>query len=210
MQPLDTSPPLPTHTVGGAGTPPQDTPCPPLSVVVMGVCGSGKTAVASQVASRLGWRAVDADDLHAPDAVAKMRAGQALTDTDRWPWLDRVGAVLATAAAQQQGVLVACSALRRVYRDRLRAACPGLRFVFLQGPRELIAQRMAARQGHYMPTSLLDSQLQTLEPPGNDEIDVLPLAIDSPLEALAQQVCAGLPAGAAGGWCSAIHEEAIR
>jgi gluconokinase len=158
------------------------------AVVVMGVCGCGKTALATALAGQLGWRAVDADDLHAPEAVAKMRAGQALVDADRFPWLDRVGALLAQAAAQRQGILVACSALRRVYRDRLRAACPGVRFVFLDGSRELIAARMARRRDHYMPASLLDSQLRTLERPGAEEPDVLHVDIDQPLNAVVQQV----------------------
>jgi len=162
------------------------------AVVVMGVCGCGKSAVASSLASQFGWRAVDADDLHSREAVAKMRAGQALVDADRFPWLDRVGAVLVEAAAESQGILVACSALRRIYRDRLRAACTGVRFVFLDGGRELIAARMAQRRDHYMPTSLLDSQLQTLERPGADEPDVLRLDIDQPLSALVQTACTAL------------------
>lgn len=158
----------------------------------MGVSGCGKTAVATGLADRLGWRAVDADNLHSPEAVTKMRAGLSLVDADRFPWLDRVGAVLAEAAAQGQGVLVACSALRRVYRDRLRAACHGVNFIFLDGSRELIAERMAQRRDHYMPTSLLESQLLTLERPGADEPDVLHLRIDRPLSALVQQACTAL------------------
>lgn len=163
-----------------------------LAVVVMGVSGCGKSAVATGLAQRLGWRAVDGDDLHAPEAVARMRAGQPLSDADRLPWLDRIGTVLATATAQRQGTLVACSALRRVYRDRLRAACPGLRFVFLDGSQDLIAARMAQRQHHYMPASLLDSQLRTLERPGVDEPDVLRLEIEQPLSALLDQACRAL------------------
>lgn len=169
------------------------------TVVVMGVSGCGKTAVAGGVAELLGWQAVDADDLHSPEAVARMRSGQALSDADRLPWLDRVGAVLAKAAADGQGMLIACSALRRIYRDRLRAACPDVRFVFLDGDRGLIAARMAERRNHYMPPSLLDSQLLTLERPGADEPDVLRLHIDQPLSALVQQACTTLrtPASAA-------------
>lgn len=162
------------------------------ALVVMGVSGCGKSAVATGLAGAFGWRAVDADDLHSPQAVVKMRAGQPLEDADRFPWLNRVGAVLTEGAASQQGVVVACSALRRVYRDRLRAACPGLRFVFLDGHRALIAERMARRRGHYMPASLLDSQLQTLERPGVAEPDVLHVDIDQPLNAVVQQVCTAL------------------
>ena len=164
----------------------------PHAVVVMGVSGCGKSAVAAGVANQLGWRAVDADDLHAPEAVAKMRAGQALTDDDRAPWLDRVGTVLAAASAAQSGALVACSALRRSYRDRLRAACPGVRFLFLDGDRADIAARMAQRSDHFMPGSLLDSQLRTLERPGPDEPDVLRLDILQPLDSLVQQACCAL------------------
>jgi len=179
----------------------------PQAVVVMGVSGCGKSEVAAGVAQQLGWRAVDADDLHSPQAVAKMRAGQALNDDDRAPWLNRVGAVLAassTAASTaadtaNTGMLVACSALRRIYRDRLRAACPGLRFLFLEGERSVLAARMAQRPGHYMPASLLDSQLQTLERPGADEPDVLRLDIDQPLHTLVQQACTAVRQA---NWCA--------
>jgi gluconokinase len=162
------------------------------AVVVMGVSGCGKTTVANALASQQSWRSVDADHLHSPQAVAKMRAGQPLDDADRMPWLDRVGAVLAEGAASPQGVVVACSALRRAYRDRLRAACPGLRFVFLDGSWELIAERMAQRRDHYMPASLLHSQFLTLERPGADEPDVFHTAIDQPLNSVVQHVCAAL------------------
>lgn len=162
----------------------------PRAVVVMGVSGGcGKTAVAAGLARRSGRRAVDADDLHSPEAVAKMRAGQALVDADRLPWLDRVGAALADGVAGRQGIVVACSALRRIYRDRLRAACPGVRFVFLDGDRELIAGRMARRRDHYMPASLLDSQLQTLERPGPDETDVVRVDIGQPWGAVVRHAC---------------------
>lgn len=161
------------------------------AVVVMGVCGSGKSAVAAGLAGHLGWRAADADALHAPEAVARMRAGHALTDADRLPWLDRVGAALA-AGARDAGVVMACSALRRAYRDRLRAACPGLRFVFLDGSREVIAGRMALRRDHYMPVSLLDSQLMTLERPGAEEADVTRVDIEQPLPAVVQRAADAL------------------
>ena len=129
----------------------------------MGVSGSGKTTVGSALAAALGRRFVDADDLHPPANVEKMAAGVPLTDDDRRPWLDAVGAVLA-----EGGVVVACSALRRVYRDRLRTAAPGWRLLYLHGPRELLADRMGHRD-HFMPVTLLDSQLATLEEPGPDE-----------------------------------------
>lgn len=135
----------------------------------MGVSGSGKTTVGMALAAALGMRFVDADDLHPAANVEKMTAGIPLTDTDRWPWLDAVGAELARG-----DVVVACSALRRSYRDRLRSAAPELALVFLHGERELLAERMQ-RPGHFMPVTLLDSQLETLEPPTFDE---RPLAFD--------------------------------
>jgi len=133
-------------------------------VVVMGVSGSGKTTVGAALADALGLRFVDGDALHPAANVAKMAAGIPLDDADRAPWLDAIGAVLADGP-----VVVACSALKRAYRDRLRAAAPGLQLVFLDGDRALLASRMAARPGHFMPTSLLDSQLATLERPDPDE-----------------------------------------
>jgi carbohydrate kinase (thermoresistant glucokinase family) len=139
-------------------------------VVVMGVSGSGKSTVGAALADALGVRFVDGDSLHPAANVAKMAAGIPLDDADRAPWLDAVAAVLAEGS-----VVIACSALRRVYRDRLRAAAPTLELVFLDGSRQLLASRMAARPGHFMPTALLDSQLATLEVPGDDEH---PLTID--------------------------------
>jgi gluconokinase len=129
----------------------------------MGVSGSGKTTVGSSLAPLLGMRFVDADALHPESNVAKMSAGIPLTDADRGPWLDAVARVLAAGS-----VVVACSALRRAYRDRLRAAAPDLRLVHLEGTRELLAERMGSRD-HFMGVALLDSQLATLEAPDDDE-----------------------------------------
>ncbi|MES2143040.1 MAG: gluconokinase [Pseudomonadota bacterium] len=132
----------------------------------MGVAGCGKSSVGSALAARLGLPYRDGDDLHPASNVDKMRAGIALTDADRWPWLDAVADVLRSTAP----VVIGCSALRRAYRDRLRAGAGGqVTFVHLAGSRDLIAARMAARRGHYMPLSLLDSQFAALEPPGPDE-----------------------------------------
>ena len=139
----------------------------------MGVSGSGKSTVGAGIADAFGFGFVDGDGLHAPESVARMAAGQALRDEDRWPWLERIGARLADASAAPRGLVIACSALKRIYRDRIRAAAPGVRFVFLDGPSELIVARMAGRSGHYMPPALLASQLQTLEPPEADETDAL-------------------------------------
>ncbi len=132
----------------------------------MGVSGSGKSTIGDELAARLGIRFVDADDLHPAANVAKMAAGHPLTDDDRWPWLDAVGAVLARGP-----VVVACSALKRSYRDRLRAAAPDLAVVYLSAPRDLLVERMTHRT-HFMPVTLLDSQLATLEPPAADELFV--------------------------------------
>lgn len=171
-----------------------------VTVVVMGVCGTGKSSVASGMAQRLGLGCIEGDDLHDPAAVAKMRQGIPLTDDDRWPWLARIGAALADARAAPGGVTASCSALRKVYRDRLRQACPGLQFVFLDGDADLIARRMAARSGHYMPTTLLQSQLQTLERPGADEADVVRLDVGPPVtevvDAAVQALLARSPARA--------------
>ncbi len=135
--------------------------------VVMGVSGSGKTVVGRALADALGVPFVDGDDLHPPANVARMSAGLPLRDEDRWPWLDEIARVMAKGP-----VIVACSALRRVYRDRIRAGAGDVIFLHLSGSRELIAGRMAARKGHFMPPALLDSQLATLEPPEPDEAAV--------------------------------------
>ena len=158
-----------------------------LRVVIMGVAGCGKSAVGAAVAARMNIPYRDGDDLHPAANVARMRAGVALSDDDRWPWLDRVASVLCDGAP----VIVGCSALRRTYRDRIRDGAGGpVRFVHLAGSRALIAGRMARRAGHYMPLSLLDSQFAALEPPGADE--ALTVDIDQPLDALVAAVMADL------------------
>lgn len=136
-------------------------------VVLMGVTGAGKSTVGTLLAARLGLPFRDADDFHPPANIAKMSAGQPLTDADRWPWLDAIGAFLAAHAGR--GCVVTCSALKHAYRDRLRAAAPALRFIHLQGDMALIAARQGARQGHFMPASLVASQYATLEMPGREE-----------------------------------------
>lgn len=150
-----------------------------LRLVVMGVSGCGKTTLGAALAACLGAGFVDADDLHPPANRAKIARGEALTDADRWPWLDLV----ADALHDRAPVVVACSALRRAYRNRLRSA-GGVRFLHLAASQEVIAARLAARQGHFMPESLLDSQYATLEPPGDDEAVMLDarLAPDALLE----------------------------
>ena len=157
-----------------------------ISVVVMGVSGCGKSTVAQQLALALGLDFADGDDLHSISNVAKMRDGTPLTDADRWPWLDRVGQRLADVQKSPAGVAMACSALRRSYRDRIRAATSGVRFVLLDGSAALIEARLAQRTGHYMPAGLLASQFAALEPPAADEGDVYTLNIDAAVPALVE------------------------
>ncbi len=136
-------------------------------VVVMGVSGAGKSTVGSALAQRLGVGFVDADDLHPASNVAKMASGEPLTDDDRQPWLAAVGQVL--HAASDTGLVVACSALRRTYRDAIRDGAPRARFIELDGTRRLMAERLSERTDHFMPASLLDSQFATLESLSGDE-----------------------------------------
>ena len=139
------------------------------SVVVMGVSGAGKTTVGRALAVRLGAVFVEGDDLHPAANVARMRAGTPLTDDDRVPWLDAVAEVVGVHEASGQDVVVACSALRRAHRDRLADGHPSVRFLHLTVPEAVLRDRLARRQGHFMPASLLGSQLALLEPLGPDE-----------------------------------------
>jgi gluconokinase len=154
-------------------------------VVVMGVCGSGKSTVGRLLADALGLPFLEGDAFHPPDNVARMAAGVALTDEDRQGWLRTLAEHIGTARRDGKGAVLSCSALRRSYRDTLRSQAGGLAFVFLHGSPDLLARRMAGRTGHYMPTSLLDSQLATLEPPSDDE-RALTLDIARPPQELAQ------------------------
>jgi gluconokinase len=135
----------------------------------MGVAGSGKSSVMAALAARLGWPALEGDSLHPPANVAKMAAGLPLTDADRAPWLDAIGRWIDERVAERRSSLVTCSALRRSYRDALRRGRPSVWFVHLSAPPHVLAARMTRREGHFMPASLLDSQLATLEPLGPDE-----------------------------------------
>jgi gluconokinase len=135
----------------------------------MGVSGSGKSTAGAALAQRLRVPFVDADALHPPANIAKMTAGEPLDDGDRYPWLEKVGEWL---AGHRDGGVVSCSALKRKYRDQLRARCPGVEFLYLSGSPELIAARLAARPGHFIPAALLESQLDALEPLGADEAGV--------------------------------------
>jgi carbohydrate kinase (thermoresistant glucokinase family) len=137
-----------------------------LHIVVMGVCGCGKSTVGALLAREVVGAFLDGDELHPAPNVAKMAAGIPLDDGDREPWLREVGRRL---LASDRPLVIACSALKRSYRDLIRSAAPQTLFVHLHGTRELLAERMSARPGHFMPLSLLDSQLATLEPLGSDE-----------------------------------------
>jgi len=145
---------------------PQDDEEQPV-LVIMGVSGSGKSTIAGILAGQLGWDLEEGDDLHPPANVAKMAAGQPLTDEDRWPWLAKVSAWITDHTTAGIPGIITCSALKRIYRDRMRG--PNVIFVHLAGSTDQIGQRLAARTDHFMPTTLLDSQLSTLEPPGPDE-----------------------------------------
>ncbi|MBW4721318.1 gluconokinase [Saccharothrix sp. SC076] len=148
----------------------------------MGVSGSGKTTTGKALARRLDVPFADADDFHPPANIAKMAAGVPLDDTDRAPWLRAIGDWL---AAHPDGGVVTCSALKRVFRDGLRAAAPGVRFVHLAGDPEVVRRRVARRSGHFMPASLVDSQYADLEPLGPDEPGVV-LDLDQPVPALVE------------------------
>jgi gluconokinase len=158
-------------------------------IVVMGVSGSGKTRIGSALAQRLNVEYADGDAFHSPGNLAKMAAGKPLDDADRWPWLEAIGQYLTRHAGL--GAVVSCSALKRSYRDVLRRAAPDLVCVHLAGERDLIARRIAARRGHFMPASLLDSQIASLEPLQPDElgfsVDILP-----PPEAIVDGIVARL------------------
>jgi len=144
-----------------------DTPC---ALIVMGVSGAGKSTVAEALSGRLGWRCEDGDKFHPASNVAKMSAGQPLTDEDRWPWLKAIGERMEVERDTGHGVVVSCSALKHVYRDCLRKEVHGrVQFILLDGSRQLIGERMRRRKGHFMPPALLDSQFATLERPTADE-----------------------------------------
>ncbi|MFF2387475.1 gluconokinase [Agromyces sp. NPDC058104] len=140
-----------------------------LPLVVMGVSGSGKSTVGAALAAAFGAPFVDGDDLHPPENTRKMAEGRPLDDEDRAPWLDRIGSRIAAELAEGVAIVVACSALRRRYREQLAAHAPGIVFVHLAGDAGLIAERQRDREHEFMPTSLFASQLEALEPLGDDE-----------------------------------------
>jgi gluconokinase len=159
----------------------------PCALVVMGVSGSGKSTIAERLAARLGWCYEDGDKYHPPANVAKMSAGHPLTDEDRWPWLQAIADEIDRTCTQGERAVVACSALKRAYRDILVHGRNDVRIVFLNGTHDLIAARLAARKGHFMPPGLLTSQFKTLEPPQPTERPIT-VSIDAPVEAIVDDI----------------------
>jgi gluconokinase len=160
----------------------------PSLIVVMGVSGCGKSTVGRLLAEALQVEYAEGDDLHPATNIAKMAAGVPLTDDDRWPWLDIIAGRL--AERRERGGVVSCSALKHSYRDRLRVAAPGVFFVHLHASRAELAHRMASRPGHFMPTSLLDSQLAALEPLSADELGIALDATRDPAELVREATAA--------------------
>lgn len=160
-----------------------------MAIVVMGVSGSGKSTLGAALARELHCPFLEGDDFHAPESVAKMRAGIPLTDDDRWPWLDRLGHALGVEVARHEIAVATCSALKRTYRDRLRAVIPPpVSFVLPDVAADELLRRMTARTDHYMPPSLLSSQLATLEPLQPDELAITLDARQPPAALCAQTV----------------------
>lgn len=163
-----------------------DTTRPTTHVVVMGVSGSGKTTIAEGVVSHTGMTFAEADTFHPRANIAKMESGVALTDEDRRPWLEALNAWMRERSAGGDSTVITCSALRRSYRDVLRAGLPALHFVHLDGPAEVIRERITSRRGHFMPPELLQSQLDLLEPLDADESGIV-LDVRHPPEQLVAQ-----------------------
>jgi gluconokinase len=157
----------------------------------MGVSGSGKTTIGEKLAARIGWRYEDADTFHPKSNVAKMSAGQPLTDEDRWPWLRAIADEIDRASKAGERVVIGCSALRRVYRDMLVHGRDDIRLIYLDGTQALIADRLGQRKGHFMPPGLLTSQFKTLEPPTPDERAVT-VSINAPTETIVDDILSQL------------------
>jgi gluconokinase len=173
----------------------------PFAVIVMGVSGSGKSTIGEALAKRLSWRYEDGDKFHPAGNVAKMAAGQPLTDEDRWPWLRAIADQIDRLSAAGVRSVIACSALRRVYRDILVHGRQDVRLVYLNGTQALIADRLSRRKGHFMPQGLLTSQFNTLEPPTADEHPVT-VSIAAPVKTIVDDVLRQLdlkPASTASG-----------
>jgi gluconokinase len=160
-------------------------------ILVMGVSGSGKTTVGAMLAGRLGWKYAEADSFHPVANIEKMAAGHPLTDEDRRPWLAAIATWIDAEVAAGEPAVVTCSALKRSYRDQLRADRPQVQVVFLQGSRELIASRLAARQGHFFTAEMLDSQFAALEEPTPDEGALMISIVGAPTE-IVEEILAAL------------------
>jgi carbohydrate kinase (thermoresistant glucokinase family) len=164
---------------------------PPLILVLMGVAGSGKSTIGALLAGRLGWAFADADDFHSPANIAKMHAGIPLDDADRQSWLAAIAAKIESWRATRRQGIVTCSALKRAYRELIRGGHEDIRLVYLKGEKSLIARRLAARHGHFMPSALLDGQFVALEEPAPDE-GALTITIDKPPEAIVDEIIAAM------------------
>src|ERR1700731_5323579 len=163
----------------------------PCALIVMGVSGSGKSTIADKLAERLRWSYEDGDKFHPASNVAKMSAGHPLTDEDRWPWLQAIADEIDRVCELGQHAVIACSALKRAYRDILVHRRSDVRMVFLRGSQELIANRLARRKGHFMPPGLLASQFKTLEPPDPDENPLI-VSIDASVEEIVDDIISQL------------------
>ena len=164
---------------------------PVTAIVLMGVCGCGKTEIGRRLAAALGWTFHDGDDFHPPANVAKMKGGTPLDDADRWPWLDALSRLLRDAVRDGRGVVVGCSALARRYRERLGLPHPGILLVHLDGTADTIRKRLEQRAGHFMPTTLLDSQFATLERPTAAEAAVV-VDVDVDPDAIVRRISAAV------------------
>lgn len=162
----------------------------PLIVIVMGVSGSGKSLVGSVLAEALGARFAEADSFHPPENINRMSAGMPLRDEDRWGWLDAIAIEITEAERKGETLVVTCSALKRIYRDRLRLASRHIRFVYLKVDRDTAAARVASRKGHFMPASLIDSQYADLQQPEADENSITLDARKTPSEIVGLAVAA--------------------
>jgi gluconokinase len=159
----------------------------PCALIAMGVSGSGKTTVAEKLALRLGWRCEDGDRFHPASNIAKMSAGHPLTDEDRWPWLQAIADEIDRVCKAGERAVIACSALKRAYRDILVHGRNDVRIIYLDGTEDLIAGRLARRKGHFMPAGLLASQFKTLEPPDPSEHPVT-VSIDASVDAIVDDI----------------------
>ena len=168
---------------------PFHTPTSLKIILLMGVAGSGKTTLGDALAREFAWPYRDADSFHPQANIDKMSRGEALTDDDRWPWLDAIAAWMDERRAQNLRGIVSCSALKRVYRDRLLVGRPDVRLVYLSGSQDVIGKRMSRREGHFMPTALLESQFATLEEPSEDENPIV-VPIDSTPRRIAESILA--------------------